>query len=546
MISFVMFLLPIETAKTVFTIKDNIRQDLEFDTSNNPYKLLFPKSKLLFDSLKKYYTTDTEFLSAYQKCILRFKNNISTNYDSFFTIWNTLLKETSFLEKYDYIKWKHLQFLNTNRGFLQTIAYYNLSSPLINLSIPILFLLFPFILIRFVMKVPLTFSLYKTLVYKQFQNHAFGKMFTLFSNDISNHQRMIILFSIVFYTFTIYQNVLSCYQFYINSTSIKKIIFECKQHLILSRNHIENLNSYFNYIPFKKWKKHNRMIHDKISRYVALLDSIDNPNFSVKQITTIGSLMELFYTIYHDHEFHEIIQTSFEICDFVESLLALQNLHREKKINLCKFRKRTKLVDEYYMYHMNEKYTVNTIDMSNNYVITGANASGKTTLLKSSLLNILFSQQFGFGFYKKAYIHPYHYFHSYINIPDTCERDSLFQAEAKRCLTMIHDIEKFNDARNFIIFDELYSGTNTEEAVSCAKALLSYINKYNISFMLTTHFSDLSDLNCAKSYYMKTNINSNDLVYTYKCVPGINTIKGGSRVLKALHYPKEILDQLLF
>ena len=38
-----------------------------------------------------------------------------------------------------------------------------------------------------------------------------------------------------------------------------------------------------------------------------------------------------------------------------------------------------------------------------------------------------------FGFYYKAKINPYHHFHCYINIPDTCDRDSLFQAEARRC-----------------------------------------------------------------------------------------------------------------
>ena len=50
----------------------------------------------------------------------------------------------------------------------------------------------------------------------------------------------------------------------------------------------------------------------------------------------------------------------------------------------------------------------------------------ETTLLKSTLINLILSQQIGFGFYKSAYINPYKHIHCYINIPDTSGRDSLF------------------------------------------------------------------------------------------------------------------------
>ena len=65
-----------------------------------------------------------------------------------------------------------------------------------------------------------------------------------------------------------------------------------------------------------------------------------------------------------------------------------------------------------------------------NILITGPNASGKTTTIKSILINLIMGQQFGMGCYRKASISVYDYFHSYLNIPDTSGRDSLFQAEA--------------------------------------------------------------------------------------------------------------------
>ena len=41
-------------------------------------------------------------------------------------------------------------------------------------------------------------------------------------------------------------------------------------------------------------------------------------------------------------------------------------------------------------------------------------------------MNIILSQQIGYGFYEKAEIKPYDYLHCYLNIPGTSGRDSLF------------------------------------------------------------------------------------------------------------------------
>ena len=81
----------------------------------------------------------------------------------------------------------------------------------------------------------------------------------------------------------------------------------------------------------------------------------------------------------------------------------------------------------------NRENVSNSYSLETNKMITGPNASGKTTILKTTLFNIILSQQVGFGFYSSATINPYKYIHCYLNIPDTSGRDSLFQAEARRC-----------------------------------------------------------------------------------------------------------------
>jgi energy-coupling factor transporter ATP-binding protein EcfA2 len=67
----------------------------------------------------------------------------------------------------------------------------------------------------------------------------------------------------------------------------------------------------------------------------------------------------------------------------------------------------------------NNKIIKNDCNLTKNMIITGPNASGKTTTIKSSLINIILSQQIGFGCFESLKLSPYDNIHCYLNIPDT-------------------------------------------------------------------------------------------------------------------------------
>jgi DNA mismatch repair ATPase MutS len=213
----------------------------------------------------------------------------------------------------------------------------------------------------------------------------------------------------------------------------------------------------------------------------------------------------------------------------------------------------TKFVGQYYPTHKHSGTVVqNSVDLSANLIITGVNASGKTTILKSTTINIIFTQQFGCGFYTYCSLNPYTHIHSYLNIPDTSERDSLFQAESRRCKEIIDIIREHSSdtSRHFCIFDELYSGTNPIEATKSAYAFLLYLSKYtHVDFILTTHYHSickkLRHSKRIRNYKMEVNRDDNDsLVYTYKLKPGICNIQGAIEILKNMEYPEEILTTI--
>ena len=189
----------------------------------------------------------------------------------------------------------------------------------------------------------------------------------------------------------------------------------------------------------------------------------------------------------------------------------------------------------------------NDIVLDKQLVITGPNAAGKTTVIKSTLFNIILSQQIGYGFYERAEITPYDYLHCYLNIPDTSGRDSLFQAESRRCMEILRCIMDNPTKRHFCIFDELYSGTNPYEAVAAAYGYIAFISKNpRVDLILTTHYIELCELLEKRNAGAITNLHmsvcADTGAYLYKIANGISCIKGGLKVLRDLDYPNEIVE----
>ena len=168
-------------------------------------------------------------------------------------------------------------------------------------------------------------------------------------------------------------------------------------------------------------------------------------------------------------------------------------------------------------------------------------------MLKSTAINIIFSQQFGAGYFGNgSNINPYTHIHSYLNIPDTSGRDSLFQAEARRCkeiLDIVADPEHEN-ARHFCIFDELFSGTNAEEATLASIGFLKHLQeKTNVDFILTTHFTGVCEgVSDIQNMKMDATLKDNSIKFSYKLVPGISEIKAAKLILQQMGFPDDVLS----
>jgi energy-coupling factor transporter ATP-binding protein EcfA2 len=600
------FKLPIEYLDTssIFMLNNNIINDLELvkanhvaelfnnksdgtnttidssiDSSNNYnlyYHVFAPKTifeKNIINKWSKYYTNNTEFLLESQDLIKNYKPykrvDFVDNQDISreVVVYNNcekIIYNGGFINKYQYIDIPLLNKFNTNSIVLQALSIYNLSTPLISLLIPILFLILPFFIIK-LQGHNVTFELYFNHLKQVFANHVIGQLFTSLSEaNLSN--KMYILFSFGFYIFQVYLNVNGCIKYYYNIKYIHKTLFDLKYYII------ESLKKYEHYLNFSKNLTHFKLFNDQIvsniaifKTYLAELRKLTPYSLTLYKTIELGQLMKCFYSLNKSDNFISSLYFSFGFNGYLKNIETIQGFITTKVMNYCSYNNTNPTYfDNSYFANLNTIETSNTIETTNttkhkivknsykldkNIIITGPNASGKTTLLKSTLFNIILCQQIGCGFFNNASIKVYDYIHCYINIPDTGGRDSLYQAEARQCKNILELIENNKDKTHFCVFDELYSGTNPEEAISSGYGYLNHLNKLkNIDYMLTTHYNKL----CKKlskqnnNFYMKvkTNTTGDDFEYTYKIKKGISNVKGALKVLKDLEYPETIITNM--
>jgi hypothetical protein len=565
----------------------------------------------------KYYTANKEFIKDSQKLLQEQQQQqpATDNYKEVLDIWREIQEETGFIYKYQYIEYERFEKYNNNPVFLQCLSLFNMTSPVISLLAPLFFLIMPIILLK-IQGVPFSAEVYVTTLKLVFQKHHIGQLFSLKSASID--KVVYILISFAFYCFQIYQNIMACIKFFKNMHKIHSQLFTIRDYLTKTLEKMKLMETQCaglkTYSPFIKHMNEKMALmkemmddYNKITPFTSL--------FSLKKIVQVGQIMKCFYQLYNKHEYKQVLEYTFGFNGYLENLAGLQENIRKENVGLwqqqqlkqkeqLKKKKQAKnkvqadaiFKNAYFPSLVNSNPVKNTYELKKHMLITGPNAAGKTTLLKTTIFNIILSQQTGYGFYEKAEFEPYDMIHCYINIPDTSGRDSLFQAEARRCKEILDKITSVEDVNNddkvkrhFCVFDELYSGTNPYEAIGSAYAYLSYLNKFpNVNFVLTTHFLDLckrftnvvavkeevavkevdtnkkskSDTSAAdtsaadtsaadtsaadiNNYHMRINTDEkNNFTYTYQLEKGISTVKGGVKVLTDLAYPKEIINQM--
>lgn len=178
-------------------------------------------------------------------------------------------------------------------------------------------------------------------------------------------------------------------------------------------------------------------------------------------------------------------------------------------------------------------------------LITGPNMSGKSTLLKAIGICVLLAH-IGLAVPAERCELPFFDVISIsINLNDDLRSGfSHFMAEIKSLKNVV--IEANNTKKCFAVFDELFRGTNVEDALEISKTTILGLTKFSNSyFFISTHLHQLKEiitLNDDKisTLFIECILNNDNPVFTYKLQAGWSDLKIGQ-----LLFEQEGLNQLL-
>ena len=180
--------------------------------------------------------------------------------DNAYDCWNNLQNETNFCEKYYYLEWDRLKFLNKSSAFLAFLSFYNIASPVLNLLAPFTLLIVPFIMLK-LMKIKVTFSSYK------------DAMMTVELSHKVYFSAMIVL-----YFYNIYQNAVTCYRFYKNLNTISDDFNKFKTYLAQTIEKITYIQKKSNtYDSYSRFRSHLEGFKQRLQEKLNKISTI--PNF---------------------------------------------------------------------------------------------------------------------------------------------------------------------------------------------------------------------------------------------------------------------------
>ena len=179
--------------------------------------------------------------------------------------------------------------------------------------------------------------------------------------------------------------------------------------------------------------------------------------------------------------------------------------------------------------------------------LTGANMAGKSTLIKA-IGSSVFLAHLGMGVpARNMELTLFDGLLTNIIVADNIAKgESYFYNEVQRIKNTIY---KINDGKKWLVLiDELFKGTNVQDAMKCSLAVIKGLIKIkNSLFILSTHLYEIGDE--LKTFpnisfkYFETEVTDDQLQFSYQLKEGISNDRIGYVILKR-EKVVEMLEQL--
>ena len=396
----------------------------------------------------------------------------------------------------------YLNNLNNYRSFLDLYHIYKIIFVPISCFIyPISILVAPFFYINKQLKLNISICQYLKIFYQMI------KMMIKPSGDNKKDLLKFISFLIyvLIYIYSIYQTFIISYIIYIMRDNLLKkmkgLVDFIKTSILIIKSSNNSWKPYYLYdIPDNLY-----------------LDELEKLNYDLSTI----------FKLWMDNNLKDKILTILKIIYTLDTINIITKLKKDKYWSIPTYSNETKILD--IRNPILNKQQPNPVSLEKNIIITGVNAGGKTTYVKSIASNIILSQTLGIINALKGEMILYDALISIMRIKDEVGVSSYFEAETSYCNKMIEIADELskNGKKGVFILDEPMHSTPPLEAISVAYSITKYLgNLKGIRLIITTHFHKLIELE-KDNNFINLSVSANKIddkyVFDYKIK------KGGSR-----------------
>lgn len=185
----------------------------------------------------------------------------------------------------------------------------------------------------------------------------------------------------------------------------------------------------------------------------------------------------------------------------------------------------------------------NSIRIEGGILVTGSNASGKSTFLKTVALNAILAQTI-YTCISHTYQGDYMKVMTSMALRDNLEGgESYYIVEIKSLQRILEECKKEQPV--LCIVDEVLRGTNTIERIAASSRILKYLAKPQVLPLAATHDIELSYIleDCYTNYHFEEEVKDHDVLFNYQLRQGRAMTRNAIKLLEMIGYDHGIVSE---
>ena len=194
------------------------------------------------------------------------------------------------------------------------------------------------------------------------------------------------------------------------------------------------------------------------------------------------------------------------------------------------------------IYHpMIDEPVKNSISVEKGVLVTGSNASGKSTFLKTLGINALLAQTIHTVLADSWEENFCQIYSSMALRDDLMSQESYYIVEIKSLKRILDHME--DEVPLLCFVDEVLRGTNTVERIAASAQILESMVRDNVMCFAATHDIELTYMleKDYRNFHFQEEVEDNDILFNYRLYEGRATSRNAIRLLGIMGYDGEII-----